>query len=498
MDNAYQTLALQPLQWGENLEYKPSNIISITQSADSGDLEPLADFCDWLLADDRCKSTLNTRANALFGSQLEFEGEYGELWNKYWTESFPESTLNQWLVMALLAGLSALNVAWEQDSSGIWWPKIQYWHLRNLKFSFQVRKWEAVGDQGYRHIIEDNDPAWCVLTPGGASRAWMNGSWRNVALWVLGKQLAWRDWNRRNEIAGIGILKGMCPQGTSLADKKQFAADIKSLGRNSKIILEEGYDVNLEENKPFTWQTFGDCIKSANTVIAISHLGQNLTTEVDGGSYAATLAHGTVRQDYLASDAQTMATTLHDWLLSNWSKFNGLPAPWPKWKVSPPEDAKLAADTAKSRAESIKAMVEAVKLLQEMGVQVDIRELISEQIKVQTESEKQEGEELSHKCACRVHALAAKPIQLTKSQELIDELVKENVEANDLSQWIDEILHEINVTKDDNGWELDLVRRLNAKLKSSNIGVDRFAEAMERALVVAQMASGLTGEEDGE
>ena len=493
-------LLLQPLQWGDALEYKPSDLSNVMQSADSGDFEPLADFGDWLLADERVNSTLNTRVNALLGCDLSFEGDPDDaaLWSTYWTESFPEHVIAQWMKLALLNGTGALNVAWKQDSTGMWWPEVQYWHLRNLKYDFQVRKYVGYGELGLRVEIELGDPAWVILHPYGNVRPWALGSWRNVALWSLGKMLAWRDWNRRNEIAGIGILKGMCPAGTSDADRRKFASDIGSLGRNAKIVLTEGFDVSIDENKPFTWQTFGDLIKAANTVIAISHLGQNLSTEVEGGSYAAANAHNAVRQDYLESDAQVLSTALHDQLLVHWAKYNNRSAPWPKWKLSVDEDAKSAAEVAKLRAESVKTMAEAAQLLRDLGVPIDVADLIREQVKIQEKTEKDESEDLHAGCCHHVTLSANDARPAPKGQAIVDEVVSEALEANELKGYVDEVLREIEATKDEAGWELDLIRRLTALLGKPNASVERFARAMEQALVVAQLSVGVDDSVDSE
>ncbi|NCC31314.1 MAG: DUF935 family protein [Chloroflexia bacterium] len=500
-DEMKTALLAQPLQWGDNLEYKPSDVSNIMASADSGDLEPLADFADWLLADERVNSTLNTRVNALLGCELDFEGdeESCALWKTYWTESFPEHVLGQWIKLGLLTGIAALNVAWKQDSAGMWWPDIQFWHLRNIKADFRLRKFVAYGDYGLRVEIDEHDPSWVILTPYGAMRPWALGTWRNIALLSLGKMLAWRDWNRKNEITGIGIIKGMCPAGTSDADRRRFGSDVGSLGRNSKIILTEGYDVKVDDRSGAdTSSTFAELIKTANTMIAISHLGQNLSTEVEGGSYAAATAHNAVRQDDLEADAQVLSTVLHDELLTHWGKYNNRPVPWPRWKLKQEDDAKLSAETAKIRAESIKTMAEAAGLLRELGVQIDVAELVREQVKIQEKREEDESDELSQKCNCSAHVALSLTDELKAptGQGIVDEAAKEAISANELSGFVDVVLREIEATKDEKGWELNLAKRLNELLGKSDKSVEAFTQALEQALVVAQLAVGVDDLED--
>jgi phage gp29-like protein len=361
-----------------------------------------------------------------------------------------------------------------------------------VTYDFSIRKMVATGDYGLRVVIEPGDPAWCMLTPYGAIRPWCLGSWRNVALWSLGKMLAWRDWNRKNEVLGIGIIKGKCPAGTSEPDRLRFGSDVGSLGRNSKIILTEGFDVEVDDRAGADSSgSFRELIKLANDVIAISHLGQNLSTQVDGGSYAAATAHNAVRQDYLEADAQVVSTAIHDQLLVHWSKYNNKQAPWPVWCLKQPEDAKVAADVAKTRAESIKTIAEAAKLLKELGIDIDVDELIKSQVSIQEKSEGDEEEELKGSCCHHVELSQADALASPKGQDIVDEAVSEALSANELAAYVDEVLREIQSTKDEPGWELDLTKRLNAMLAKPNASVERFARAMEQALVVAKLAVGV-------
>ena len=84
--------------------------------------------------------------------------------------------------------------------------------------------------------------------------------------------------------------------------------------------------------KPCTCTDFGGAISAA-----ISIAGQNLTTEVSGGSYAAATVHDFIRRDYIEHDEQVLSTTLHNGPLKWWALFNfGTDeAPWLRWNTNP-------------------------------------------------------------------------------------------------------------------------------------------------------------------
>lgn len=78
-------------------------------------------------------------------------------------------------------------------------------------------------------------------------------------------------------------------------------------------------------------------IDHVNLDHAIRILGQNLTTEVKDGSFAAAAAHNRVRYDILAADAAELAETLwRDWVLP-FVQFNfpSAPPPYPEFVLMP-------------------------------------------------------------------------------------------------------------------------------------------------------------------
>ena len=116
----------------------------------------------------------------------------------------------------------------------------------------------------------------------------------------------------------------------------------------------------------------GQLIGRVDTSIAISILGQNLTTEVKkGGSYAAASVHDRVRGDFLKADADSLGDCLYKQGLQPWAKFNYgdvESAPLPRWEVEEVQD-KMAMATA------LFQLSNALNGLKTAGLNVDLKSM---------------------------------------------------------------------------------------------------------------------------
>ena len=123
------------------------------------------------------------------------------------------------------------------------------------------------------------------------------------------------------------------------------AADmLRGLTDDWQAVLTQGMELELLPGSgDFSGDLHAKMVEFANTEMAICILGQNLSTEVQGGSFAAAKVHDAVRLDYLASDAQELAETLRRELLEPLVRYNLPGAPVPEWDFTlvQPETAAL-------------------------------------------------------------------------------------------------------------------------------------------------------------
>lgn len=357
--------------------WTPEDIRRAIHMADNGDLLRAADLCEAILGDDRVPAVLNTRINALLGAPLTFEPGRGrarrtnrairalEAGEDWWT-MLPETMIRQHYRWGLLLGLSYGQLVYAQypEHARRTLPVLDFWHPQHLRQDQQDRRWHTrIGSFGGTEIpITPNAGKWCFLFPFGPDRPWAHGLWRGLArLWLM-KQYALDDWARYSDAHGAPIRVGLPPEPGKEARnatpglRKELASDLAQMAGAASIVLPPGFDFRLVEATANTWETFRAQIDMANSAIAITVLGSNLPTEVQGSVGTGATAQHLVRVDYKRSDASTVSEWAHDGILVHWAYLNfgdrGL-APWPTYDVEPEADKKAKVDVVKTFAEAV-------------------------------------------------------------------------------------------------------------------------------------------------
>jgi hypothetical protein len=156
------------------------------------------------------------------------------------------------------------------------------------------------------------------------------------------------------------MMVGKLPEGvnTNDAGARKFFTLLKALGSTGRAVLPDGWSLDLLDAKVGGSRTFGEIIDTANAAIAISILGQPLTTEVKDSINTGATAAAAVRQDYLEYDAEVLSTWYQNTGLKEWADWNyAEEAPYPKLVVERPMDltgeatrAKLVGEAAGSLA----------------------------------------------------------------------------------------------------------------------------------------------------
>jgi len=338
--------------------------VSIQQALDNHDLGQFllsAQLSESAQRDDRVATALNTRCKGLLGLPREItpspRGDRRKAktaakdLETLWAETDLTESMIQLLRWQVMMGFAVAEILWTGDASA-WTFSLKVWHPQFLWFNWATRQYMLNTSEG-PVAVTPGDGKWLLLTPEGEYRAWIQGAVRSIAIPWLGRQYAFRDWMRFNEVYGVPIRKASVPAQTSEDDKYKFFADIRDAGSAMVVTCPTGvdgqkYDIELVEATATGWETFRNATEDADKRITLALLGQNLTTEVSGGSFAAAKVHGQVRQDYLEADERGLVAGFRRQVLRAWAAFNyGDPdlAPVLRFDVEPPEDAKANADT---------------------------------------------------------------------------------------------------------------------------------------------------------
>lgn len=361
-----QTLFVEP-SFRAYQPWTPQLLLGAELLCDGGTMRAAADLCDQMLADDRLLGIINKRVYGVLGLDLTFDPARGRKSpvkaleaDEDWWAMYPEEELGEVAKWGFLLGLGLGQTPWKDRGKRVC-SKLTAWNPRHLTWDWTARVWKLRIDGGKDITVTPGDGTWMMFTPYGAKRPWAKGLWRGLSRWWLLKQYAIYDWGKYSERHGQGTFVGEATNGQSpgLQDRKQLAADLQAMGRAASIVLPPGYTLKLVEATANNWQTFKAQCDMANMAFAITLLGNNLSTEVTGGSFAAADVHKVVEATVLRFTAKTIEGFTHDQGLCWWAEFNfgnADFAPWPNYAVEPPEDLKSAADLLVAFGTSLEAL----------------------------------------------------------------------------------------------------------------------------------------------
>lgn len=356
------------------IDWDPDAIQAAEMQCAQGHLRLAAELCHALLADERIAANLGTLTRGLLGTALSFEPGAGRRKagavralevEEDWLAMADEATLAELLLWGVLLGVAVAKLTPYAGPSGRLLLKVEPWDPRWLRWDEPSQAWRLTTANGGEVAVE-TDGRWMILTPHGAHRPWERGIYRSLARWWLLKRYAREDWMRHSEVKAQGVLVAWGTEAPGAGQKdltprqrKQLAEQLRGLGRDAALVLPRGLDMKLVESSGKNFETFQAQIELSNTAISIGVLGQNLTTEVRGGSLAAAKVHLEVADYLRRAYAEVLSTTLHFQLLVHWARWNfGDPrvAPWPAWQVDPEGDAKLLGDAMKALGDGLRAL----------------------------------------------------------------------------------------------------------------------------------------------
>jgi phage gp29-like protein len=363
-------------------------------------------LADKMTGDDRIAATLGSRVNGLLGLPFSVSPrrrakdeddakEISRVVKKHWHRMAPKSEIAQMLSWGAMMGFAVGELIWNY-TGGRWMPVIRSWHPQLIYYRYDLRQYIAITMSGPIPITP-GDGKWILYTPRGEYRGWMHGAVRTTSIPWAYRQVFLANWARHSQKHGKPWILADVPSAWDEADKRRMLAALDNVGDETTLAIPQAdptnkFDVRLLEAQTPCSRGFRKGVYRMDTLISCAILGQNLTTEVQGGSYAAATVHGQIRQDFLESDAATLSECLRQQLLRPFCSFNFENGerliPHLKWDVTPPDDKKMKADTLSSVSTAVKTLAEAgvplslKALADDFGIPID-----EEKASVQPEEE---------------------------------------------------------------------------------------------------------------
>lgn len=347
-----------------------------------------APLVDWMGRDERITSTLGTRVRAVQGlpfrlepnpdsERPDFARMLAKEASKLWKTIAPRATQADVRRSNALHGFTVGQILWD-TAGGRWTPQIELWDARHLSWRWDLGCYQATTLDGIE-LIHPGDGQWVVFSPNGLYRGWMHGSMRRLAILALLRQYALRDWGRASELYGMGVRLGYLPTEADPDDEERFLQQLVNLGAESVLLLAKGedpqqdFDFDIKAlSGAFTGEVFERLGQRCDLGITLELLGQQLTTEANGGSLALGTIQDKVRLDYLEADAVGDSEDWGGQVLYPWAVYNFAAepedVPIPVWDTEPPENKDVASKVLVQVGQALTTLAN----LPEVGPAVDL------------------------------------------------------------------------------------------------------------------------------
>jgi phage gp29-like protein len=291
-----------------------------------GNFSQSAMLAEAMIGDDRVQSAMNGRVKGVTmrhvhtrPARRDKQRRVRRAVERAWKRIFNDELQEQLMMWSVFLGFALCEVQWqavEDEELGILWvPFLKIWHPSFVWYDVAARQYVAITQEGNVYI-DENDPHWFLYTPYGEYRGWLRGAVRSCAAPWLISQYSRRDWARYCEVHGLPIRLIDAPAQSNAPDKARMFSQVRNVGAQTTILLpQQGgqdaakWDIRLLEAKDESWAAFPGLIKECHMAIQLSIRGTNLTSEVQGGSYAAAQVHSDEDSSYADSDSRKLCAS---------------------------------------------------------------------------------------------------------------------------------------------------------------------------------------------
>ncbi len=317
-----------------------------------------------ILGDDRVTACLAAKATSLFGREVRFKAANDSVeakkvlqaWEDWWPILAGDSSMRLLEDYATVMGFSHAQQVWNTSVPGLpfggatlrpWFPQFEY-------YDWDLRRYMAMGTDGNFPIVPGNG-RWVEHAPWGSYRGWIRGAIRPVTEpWML-RHFGFRDMARFGEVHGNPTRVGYIPMMGDPQMREEYQQALSRLGADSALMLprgvnsndQSGYGYELVEAKSSAWEVHPAQIDRCDMAITLAILMQNLTTEVDGGSYGAAKVHQAKEAGGTRFGNQAWKNTIRNQLARPFAYLNfgdANLAPWTWYDVTGSEEYEANAD----------------------------------------------------------------------------------------------------------------------------------------------------------
>ena len=342
----------------------PRRLARIFRAADEGDVrEQMELFEEMEEKDPHLFSQMQTRKLAVTGLDWELQPFSDSELDKQ-VADFVDRQLKSIdnlddifidLLDAIGKGISIMEIEWGVDASGAnVIEDITYVHPKKLIWDSQTDEMK-ICTMEYPGGVSLPENKFVVhrykAKSGHASRG---GVFRTVAWMYLFKNYDVKDWVAFCEVFGMPLRLGKYSAAASESDKSQLMKAIYSLGTDAAGIVPDSTVIEfIESNKTSSVEIYEKLARYCDEQMSKAILGQTLTSDSGGGSYAQSKTHNEVRHDLTEADAKALAVTIRRDIIRPLVEYNfgyGIPLPFIDFDCEQAEDQKDTVEIYKTLA----------------------------------------------------------------------------------------------------------------------------------------------------
>jgi len=297
-----------------------------------------------------------------------------EITKRWWCDFTNSSILASVLTYVVNIGYASMSKNWvlesdyKESGEDLYIPQCWVFHPSNVWYNTGTYEYYITTFEKGLLIVNDsnNDERIQIIKHANSERPWIEGIVRSVGFLYLDKWYALNDWrvyitNNANPLRVLTTIREDSSRGTGSGDGSTDIEDtLVNIARHQQlglpVHLPEGHKLDLlQANTTMTADIFEKKIKQADTEIAIAYLGQNLTTEVQGGSHAAAKVHESVLHDRIKAYTKTLNSAIQ-LLVKEFYRYNFAPnvrVPVPCYNAEPPEDTDIRIESANKKADTL-------------------------------------------------------------------------------------------------------------------------------------------------
>lgn len=317
----------QPSIYPELEEYNyitPSFALEAIREHDCGNFELTAQLYGNLLKDDRIFATLYTRVCATSGFQkfiLHPDEQISKSVKEVFERCFTPSIYKDLFFRSIMFGFAIIEVYWVKMEDLTIEPRIQIINPCNIQYDKSKSEFKVRTKKDSTWNTTKLDSSYIVYSPNSEIDSYLYGAIRCISYLKTIREHITKFWARRAEIEGSGLTKVKFPQASSARLKQEFLNSAKNLASESFVEIPDGFDYVREAVNASSADVFQKLINRCDTGITLAILGQNMTTEINGGTQTAANVQSRVQQDRIEDDVESFTILVNN-ILEQYCDYN--------------------------------------------------------------------------------------------------------------------------------------------------------------------------------